>query len=638
MQKTDSAALAAGCGGWDALCESFFPLLIASGIFALLVTFLRNKIPNLSVYVLACALFFAAYFASSFLAGGRLAVRSRLAFPAELAALLAVIILLALNFVREGQPDQGSDFNESLFRYQLPRPAYLLLLAATTALSYFLVWACRTQGRRPPVRTLASLPYIALLSCTVWVPNIFYSLHTFYHAHAYFSSLCDVLNLAPFGQLDTPYYGHFALFFLLPGKLLRLAGVPGNVAMASFVAASNFMTLLATLYVVDRFVRNDAVFFLMLLSLADPYLMMMPKLHFIKDVYLQMIPHRVLFPALISAFMVSSTGKPMGKARMAAAYALAALAIEWSTEIGLVCTATVALYVFLRGFDFSAPLSDRNLRRLALCAALALLSLLAAYLLVVAYDLVVGGQGLAFRDFMYPLVGTYKSLVPHGPLTWFPVVLFFLASVAVCAARAVRRREGREKDIGIASIAVLALGLLTYYCDSGLQVRLMIAFFQFIMVFSVLLDFLASGAVRFRTGAAFTIVALAVSSTFVLGNAGAKEVLTDRRATAWQLKSLSRFAQELDGEIPEGCLAFGWGVSDLFAAMGRDPGVHVIDWVNIASDKNPIFLAHVNGLLEGTDSFFAYEDSAALLPASGDFGIEKEFEYKGWKFALYRRK
>ena len=133
------------------------------------------------------------------------------------------------------------------------------------------------------------------------------------------------------------------------------------------------------------------------------------------------------------------------------------------------------------------------------------------------------------------------------------------------------------------------------------------------------------------------MTALVVSSTFVLGNTGAKEVLTDRRATAWQIKNLSKFTDELAQDIPEGTLAFGWGVSDLFAVMGRDPGIHVLDWVNITQDKIPKFLAHVNEILNGTDRFFAYEESADLLPASKDFTIAKEYEYKGWKFALYTR-
>ncbi len=643
MLKKDTEALSSEAGFWNSLYKNFLPLLFSAVVFTSFIALLRNKVPNISLYASGCLLFFAIYFISRFASKGRLDIQSQKSLPTELMSILVIGACLVMTFLREGQKDRGSDFNESLFRYQIPRWSYLLLLAGTTTVSYFLLLAGKKQGRRPLPRILISIPYIFLLSCTVWIPNSFYSLHTFYHAHAYCSSLYDVLNLAPLGELNTPFYGHLALFFLLPGKILQMLGIPGNIAVATFIAGCNFITLLATIYVVNKYTKNDGIFFILLLSLADPYLMMMPKLHFIKDVYLQMIPHRVLFPALISAFMVASTDKKFGKGRILAAYLLAALSLEWSGEIGLVCIATISLYVFLRLFNYEAPLSFQNLRQLGFCALMALLAIFAAYLLVLGYDFLTSGKGLSFVGFMYPILGEFKSIAVRGPLpdllrTWFPVLLFFLTVAAVSATKIIKRESEKEKQIGILCIAVIAIGLLTYYIDSGLQIRLMICFFQFIMLLALLLDSLSKEEQERKTGIAFTLLALLVTSTFVLGNAGMKEVLSDRRNTAWQVKNLAEFASELDQEIPDGTIAFGWGIPDLYAAMGRDPGVHVIDWITIAQEKNPIFLTHVNSLLVGTDRFFAYEDSADLLSESKNFTIEKEYEYKGWKFALYRRK
>ncbi len=627
----------------ESVAAHFLPILLSSLAFTCLIALLRNRLSNLSLYAAASLLFFAVYFTAGCLLKGRPFTQAQSGNCAGLLTLFLTGGCLLVTFFRESRKDQGSDFNESLFRYQIPHWAYFLLLAAATAAGFFLIQACRQQKRHPLFRLLISLPYAAFLSCTVWVPNIFYNLHTVYHAHAYYSTICDVLNLAPFGTLNPPFYGHYGLFFLLPCRILGIFGIPQNIAIATTLAFCNLTALLAVLYAVHVFVRNDGVFLLTLLALGNPYLMMMPKLHYVKDVYLQLIPHRILFPAITCAFMAAFSAGALNRRRIFVLYLLAALSFLWNTESGLVCIAAISLYVFLRRLDRSVLLSAGNLKTLGSCAVPALAAMLAAYLTVTCYSFLTGGQGLSFRTYMYPILGDFTGIVPRGPLpdllrTWVPVTIFFLAATAVCAMRIMNGRGSRGNSSCFLSMAVMALGLLVYYLDNGIQVRLMISFFQFVILLAVLLDFLIARERAFTADRGLSLIALTVMTTFVLGNAGMKEVLTDRRATAWQVKSLSRFAGELDREIPEGTLAFGRGVSDLFAAMNRDPGIHVLDWVDITLDSNPIFLAHVNGILEGADRFFAYEESAALLPASSSFVIEKEYAYKGWKYALYTRK
>ncbi len=630
-------------GPAESLHENAAPLLLASLAFACLAGAIRNKVPNLILYASSSLLFFAVYSVASYLAGKRKG--RHLPFgekSSELAALLAVTALLLLSFFREGKSNEGADFNASLFRYQIPLPSYLLLLAGTTAAAYGLVRILGKNRRRPLARLIISLPYVLLLALTTWVPNIFYSDYTFFHADAYYSSICDVLNLAPLGELNKPFYGHYAIFFLLPCRILRMLGMPYNMAIASCIALASLVTLLATLYVVDRSVRNDGVFIIALLSLGDVFLMYVQKLFFVKDVSLQPIPHRVMFPAIISAFMLASGDKRPGRGRIAALYALAAAAFLWSPETGLVCILSTSLYVFLSLADLSAPVSPANILRLAACALLAILSVLAGYLVVLAYDLLTSGQGVSLTGFLYPLVGEYGSIAVKTPLpdllrTWLPVLLFLLSSAAVLAVRILRVPDGRGKATAFLCIAVTALGLMGYFMNNPVQLNITIVFFQFVMLLAPLLDRLVADQPRLNLGPALSLLLLSVFSTFMLGNAGMKEVLTDRRATAWQVKSLAKFAQETDGDMGEGTLAFGRGVPELLSVTGRDPGVHVIDWVDIMFDRNPIYLEHVNGQIQATDRFFAYQDSAALLPASADFHIEKEYEYMGWKFALYRR-
>ena len=622
--------------------RNFLPLVLAALAFTCLTALLRNRLSNLSLYAAASLLFFAVYFAAGCTLKSWPFTNAQSGRYARLLTIFLTGSCLLITFFRESRKDQGSDFNESLFRYQIPHWAYFLLLAATTAAAFFLIQACRTQKRHPLIRFLISLPYTAFLSCTVWVPNIFYNLHTVYHAHAYYSTICDVLNLAPLGKLNPPFYGHYGLFFLLPCRILSIFGIPQNIAIATTLAFCNLIALLAVLYAVHRFVRNDGVFFITLLALGNPYLMMMPKLHYVKDVYLQLIPHRILFPAIACAFMAAFSAGALNRKRIFVLYLLATLSFLWNTESGLVCIAAISLYIFLRRFDSSVPLSAGNLKALGSSAVLALAAMLTAYLTVTCYSFLTGGRGLSFNTYMYPILGDFKGIVPRGPLpdllrTWVPVIIFFLATTAVCAMWIMNGRGSKGNSCCFLSMAVMALGLVVYYLDNGIQLRLMIAFFQFIILLAALLDFLIAREQTFTAGRGLTLTALVVMVTFVLGNAGMKEVLTDRRATAWQVKSLSRFAEELNREIPEGTLAFGRGVSDLFAAMDRDPGLHVLDWVDITLDSNPIFLAHVNGILESVDSFFAYEESADLLPARNSFVIAKEYEYKGWKYALYRR-
>ena len=615
---------------------NFLPLLLSSLAFTCFSAALRNRIPNLVLYASSSLTFLAVYFVAS-LAGksalGRFVTPARMSCLVPAASLISGGVLL-LHFFREARPDQGSDFNGSLFRYQIPAPAWLLLLACTMLALYLFARFMRTFRSRPLLRLLISLPYICLLSCTVWIPNIFYSHYIFFHAHPYFSSIYDVLNLAPLGELDTPLYGHYALFFLLPCKLMQLLGIRQNIAAATMLAFCNVVTLLAVLYAIHKFVKNDGVFLIALFSLGDVYLMYVQKLFYIKDVYLQTIPHRVMFPALACALMAAFAGKELGKGKTACLYVLAALSFLWNPETGLVCMAAVSLYVFLSG---------PGLRKLALCAALSLASILADYLIVLAYDFLTSGQGVSFRSFMYPMMGQAKGIAVQSPMpdlfrTWLSVTIFLLAAAGASVLRIVKKQGGEGRAACFLCMAVLALGLLSYFMNNPVQLNLTVVFFQVVILLAVLLDFLLRGNDKNIQAKVLSIPVLAVMATFFMGNMGMREVLSDRRSSAWGAKNLSAFVRTLDEEVPGGTLAFGWGVSDLFAAMDRDPSVHVLDWVNIMYDKNPVFLAHVNGLLEQADSFFAFEDSVALLPAGKDFAVSKEFEYKGWKFALYTRK
>ena len=243
----------------DSVSKNFIPLFLASTAFACFAAAFRNRIPNIYLYAASSLIFFTIYFACRL--PGKLSWE-KLPSPishndyAVAAGAIITAVMLLLNFFCEGQPDQGADFNESLFRYQIPLWTWFLLLAATTAAACLLISILGKGGMRPTVRLLISLPYIFLLSCTVWVPNIFYSHYTFYHAHAYYSPIFDVLNLAPLGEVDTPMYGHYAIFFLLPCKLLGLFGIQHNIAAATVMALCNVVTLLAVLYTLDKFVRT----------------------------------------------------------------------------------------------------------------------------------------------------------------------------------------------------------------------------------------------------------------------------------------------------------------------------------------------------------------------------------------------
>ncbi|MBQ3800667.1 MAG: hypothetical protein II837_10260, partial [Treponema sp.] len=465
-------------------------------------------------------------------------------------------------------------------------------------------------------------------------------------------SVFEVIQLIPYDSEHlTALYGHYGIFYLLPMRLLHLFGVPYNVAIAVLQFLVAAIMLLSAIYVLHRFIRNDAVFFLFLLATGSFF-------QFGGRAYFQQEPHRMVFGAMVSAFLLWADGKnPLARARLAGLGLLGAASILWNPETGLVCMLAISEWLFLSLSDFSEGwLTKKNRNALLLAALLFLAELATAMTVANAYNLLCGGSLIGFRDFMFPLLSV-EGLMSR--LEW-PIIgvhstafaYFILFVTAICFPLVIKilpapgTRE--EERVGFfptpqlySAIALIGLGFMAYYIAKCGRGFLNICYLQFIMLMAGLWRMLDAGGTERKQllVKAGRVMVIVIFSSLVLDNITLPERVSLKRMGGWRTEKLESFVKLLDGVLPDGIPGFGQDVTELYAYMDRDVKIHTTDWANLRfwkdSDSRPF--EYVSAFLKDYDFFFANEGDVPLVPEAQKFRQLAAYKMGGQTFGIYAR-
>ena len=304
-----------------------------------------------------------------------------------------------------------------------------------------------------------------LILYSMYTPNIFGrgEQSDSYHCHAYFNSVYNIYQGMPYTHNVTSIYGHYALFFKIPMKLLHgdfRAFVMMLAMVGTFAHVCAFLTL--QLLVESRALRIAGA-----LAIAFPILGMRG------GYYWQVWPHRIVFPMILLLYGAVILKKNYrGFISTAGGYLICLLAVLWNTETGIFLAISWAAMYVSRYFSENRVKIGKFLINIAVHVAGIVFSVLGAYGTVNLYNILKHSPVNSLEDFLVPLLssnymeGVLHLDMPLYPCAYMAVITLFLmgTSVGLSGWFQEEKKQCWNREL-IFLLSVGALGCLVYYIN-----------------------------------------------------------------------------------------------------------------------------------------------------------------------------
>ena len=546
--------------------------------------------------------------------------------------------------------------NESLFLTGMVEPFFWLTTSKVFCVFMIMVFSVIVFARIREAKTggrnwVFYLFYgvLAFLSgYSLYMPN--YLQADPLHGHAYYASMYHVVHGRAYDDLFTSIYGHYAIFFKWPLKIIG----NGNIKDAAFlIAVTGGVAALCIMLVIHHFCRNQTV--RILGSVAS----VLPAMGLRLNNYWQVQPHRVLFSSLFLLYTMFYL-KNRTKWTAVGGYLLGILAVLWNTETGVVCAvawAALQCYLYLEHHFFW---KGTSFLFFAEQIGGIVFSFFGAYGIVNVYNLLHGGEINSLRTFLYPLLtgeymtGYLRMNLPDVAAGYMLELVLFLGAVVWSFSghfflNKKQKGESSEKHQFLFFTGILGLGQITYYMNRAAYFNLDIVYTIFVVLVRIYLEAgidalrevkrenfrekSSKELLKINTAIIMTIILTALSlGTFVQSG----HELNERAGRGYQdMSSVYAFLEELKKDVPINTFGFGQGVPELYGLMGWDTRCHVIDF----SDRTELSLQYVRDSLEHETGFFAFIQDAEFIleEQTGVWYAYKTYEYAGDEYAFFMR-
>ena len=566
-------------------------------------------------------------------------------FPQRLAwgcaAALAVFLLISMN--RERYVFSSTAHYVFLFRY--PKSVRTLIVCALSAM--FLYWLRGSRAlpdSAPTVRerrlfTALSAFLTGLVVVAKYLPNVLNDASTLYHFHAYFNSIYNVAHGVPFSPEVTSIYGHYAFFYAPFLLLARAVGFTNEVKLTVLILALLCAcVVLLYAYAISVFVKNALARAFALVSVC------LAMLSLDIGLYVQMTPHRLFPYAVFAALTALWYAHPERRGAVTAAgYIAAALGVVWSTECGAISALAWAALGCCSALQSRKPSAWL---RVAGYIAAAAAAVIAGHSLTNVFNLAMGGDVISVSDFLFPLTtGSYmegylEEPLHAGPAAWISILLalFFLvfrgfSGTVLCTS------EPRKDDRAAVyfMMGVLGIGTLSYafnrpaYGNFFIMMPLM-SLVMGTIVQSSLPEIRSLGQAEERKRLPFarslrgsvglvTLCVLFLTSTLCVANFGARQIDGQRFRDEYSMMRMSDVI--LEG-LPKDfeTAAMGRGAVEIYASLGLDTIVHVMDYSDITIDPDDFVYA---------DNQLAQLEGKGLLICSDNMDLHREANLEGYR-------
>ena len=667
------------------LAYAFFGAAILFLIYASLRTV--NPLSNMTYFVVGCVLFLAAAFGIC-LALNKGSIPESAQKVLNYLSVICVAAWMFIFYLRETDAPHPV-MEEKLVRRMFFGPVWFLMMAAGTlicvALGIFLAaktgkkegavkdQAQKTLPGKVPgmIRVLISLVFTFVTAKQFYAPNILLDdLGNLYHSHPYTNTIINVCWMVPYSEKMSSIYGHYAVLYMPFVKafhsIFKMAYIQGIFVMNAVFAG---ISILAFLYVLNHFVKNDVLYYLAMLGIGEQYYMIMTS-----GVYMQVHPHRVLFAALILATAVwGMKHEEMKKAPLiesVMAVIWITLSLIWSMETGIVVMLGYVGYRFVsRNWDGDGF----SLKKLASIwkdvTLFAVVPFVLGYLAVNFYNVVMaaGGKLLSLEEYLFPLISdqdyvSYLETELPGPFHYYVLIgiLFLCFSCLPIIEMLLGSGEKSKRKQILFFASVEGLGLMLYYVNRPAEGSMAIVIFELLIVVGTvaqkMLDHvlaigekeeLSGNAIRkwfaaehIRTSgigliAAFVLFCMAFDSVYSMPHA-----IRCAQDTIWRYDELQAFMEEIYVAVPPDAYAFGSGVPEIMSVIDRDTFLHSTDYSDIKysigvlddllliKDK-PWFFCNINSLQEMLEYYPDLTD---------DFDLHDTYSYGNYTFGLFYHK
>ena len=636
--------------------KSIFTGSIAFIIFASF----RNFIPfsNMIFYVISCAVFvIITLFSYSFLYSKKETASPTNIKIWSILPVAALCICMVLFYVNE--PKAEHSLEGYVIRHDFPFLLWITLMLVGTAICLFIMRkdsSEKTLKIRKRIRAFVTLLFTIGTSIQFYAPNIFQDIQGgTYHSHAYTNSIINVCWLIPYSHNLESLYGHYAILYMpilkLLHKFFHIDYLTGIFAVTAIIAG---ISILLFAYVLDYFAKNDLIFYLGLFAIGEEYFMLMQG-----GVYMQVHPHRMIFPILLVALALWEYRKQ--KKYNILAVILLTLSFVWSTEVGIVTMLSFALYRWAEQIMDGQIFSIRKImllfREILLYAAL---PFGLAYITINGYNILAGGSILDFEEFMYPLIsdrgyiGNIELPLPDVTHAWIGVSILFLVVVCIILFRIFFSGKEKGRNPFYFLLGIMSLGLMLYYINRPVENSIFIILFLMLILQATILqksqdiylEWKENKDSIFAKPDRFLFLSLRVITTFILFIMAFDSIYSMPKAwktsseTIWKRDELIEFTEHIYNQIPPDAVSFGEGVPELMSLIDRDTHLHTTEWsyLNMPLDT----MEEIRHDLEDEQWFFCSLYSLWYLqdnyPGLTDhFVLHETFEYNGMEFAFYRK-
>lgn len=516
--------------------------------------------------------------------------------------------------------------------------------------------------------------FTGIIFCyTVYTPNTFKLYYDTHHSNAWLNSVFNALQGAPRSEFNTCIYGYYGIYL---APLVKLFGgrTEDYYYVACIVALVAYMCLA---YAIVQMVKSTAV---KCAGIIAPVLVRCTTQH---QVYPQLIPHRIVFPCVILAYLVfcakkKKTSLPWNILGLF----LCAIAITWNFETGIVCLMGYISFFLVEAVKKFSLKQAAFYKTASIWIAGAISAVGGALLTVNILNLIMGGGLIGFKEFIFPLLNEkYKDFLltdyPRGILPWLFVALLALGMAAkglsgtrLCPqddiiknqtdsggtmpsgeTLSIRRQAsyGRENSI-IFATAVLAMGLMTYYINRSAYGNLNIVYFQAVFLLCVAADscitdysgrrwhtpFLRNLNRAFANVFMSVLLILAIGSIYNFHNVNVFRASIGLR----DMTEVRAVEREIEDYCPPDTKALGLTVPALYSDLKWNSGYHLIDAADyeVYPEIYEYLAEELNERLDEpilieTRTLNDIEDNSSLSGSSLD-GFYSRFEQKK-SFTLY---
>ncbi len=638
--------------------KSIFIGSIAFIVFAMA----RSVLPlhNMEFFVAACIVFMGTLLLSYIVLGKSSSSPSPTASKVwELLPVVALSVWMILFYINETKTEHSLK-EDALIRKTFPFPLWIALMLAGTGICLFILRREPKEKNhkiRKIIRVVVSILFTLATSIQFYAPNIFQDIQGgTYHNHAYTNSILNVCWLVPYSQDMETLYGHYGILYMPVLKLLHrffhIDYLTGIFLVSAIIAG---ISILLFLYILDYFAKRDMIFYLGMFAIGEYYFMLMQG-----GVYLQVHPHRMIFPVLLTALALWEY--KTARRHNILAVLLIALSFVWSTEVGIVIMASFSLFRWVQNVTDGEAFSLRKmLLLLREIMIYAFLPFLLAAIIINGYILLAGGTILDFAEFMYPLISDRDYInnielpLPDVTHAWIGSAILFLSVVSM-ALFTVLFPDKNKKQFNpvLFLLGITSLGLMLYYINRPAEGSMFIVLFLMLSLQAAILQksqntYLAwkenAGSV-FAKPNCFLFLSLRVITTFILFIMAFDSIYSMPKAwktsaeTVWKKKELMEFAEYVYVQVPPDAVSFGEGVPELMALIDRDTHLHTTEWsyLNMPLDT----MERIRYDLEDEQWFFCSLYSLWYLQENypgltDNFVLHEEFEYNGVKFGFFRK-